>query len=136
MLEFFRYLYYRLYSWNLKKWGESDMPQYNALLGITFMMALNLLFCIYLLEVVGICELFGGEKDFFKWAMMTVFGILSLINYSWLVRDRQYLKLPKRYEGESKLQRRRKVIILWLYVIVSFGSILAEAEVLRRLNGS
>ncbi len=111
------------------------MPHYNALLGITFMMAINLLSCIYLLEVFGIYELYGGEEDFFKWAMMAVFGLLLLINYSWLVRDRKYVHLPKKNEGESKPQRRRKATYLWLYTILSFGALIAEGLLAKSLHG-
>ena len=136
MREFFRYLYYRLYSWNLKKWGESDVPEGNALIGVTFMMLINIFFLVHLIAVFGLYDLYDhwrNTNDIYLWGFV-YFGLL-LINYRWLVHDRKYLQLPKKYEGESKHQRRRKMIFLWLYVVISFVANFAEAGLTRRLYG-
>ena len=132
MIEFFRYLYYRLYSWNLKKWGEKDIPHFNALLGVTFMMVMNVFVLINLVDVFGLYDLYDRWGNT-PWGFVCV-GLL-LINYRWLVHDRKYLQLPKRYEGESKHQRRRKMIFLWLYVVISWVANFAEAGLTRRLHG-
>jgi hypothetical protein len=138
MIEFFRYLYYRLYSWNLKKWGEKDIPHFNALLGVTFMMVMNVFVLINLVDVFGLYDLYGPAKEklrTFEMGFVVFFFVLTLINHSWLVRDRKYLPLPKRYEGESKQLRLRKVIVLWLYVTLSFGAIVAEGLLGGMLHG-
>ncbi|MDG5800164.1 hypothetical protein QA597_07370 [Marinilabiliaceae bacterium ANBcel2] len=54
MMKIYRYLYYRLYSWNLKTWGEKDLPQWNALFGVSFMMFLNLGLLGFLLQLLGV----------------------------------------------------------------------------------
>ncbi len=54
MLGFYKYLYFRIYSWNLKKWGENDMPEWNAVLGVSFTMFINLFVLVLLFQFVGI----------------------------------------------------------------------------------
>ena len=43
LFRFYRYLYYMLYSWNLKTWGENDVPEWNALFGVSAGHRINIL---------------------------------------------------------------------------------------------
>lgn len=117
MLDLYKYLYYRLYLWNLKTWGEKDLPQWNALFGVSFMMFINIGI------IAGIIDIFGLNifiEDTPKIEIL-VFGFLILfINYFWLVHNRKYKKIAKQYNKESKNIRSRNTLLLWLYVLLSF----------------
>ena len=47
-----KYLYYRIYSWNLRTWSESDGPEYNALFGMSFLALLNIVSILTTIEMV------------------------------------------------------------------------------------
>jgi hypothetical protein len=132
MLDLYKYLYYRLYSWNLNTWGENDLPQWNALFGVSFMMFINIGI------VAGIIDIFGLNifiEDTPKIEIL-VFGFLILfINYFWLVHNGKYKKIAKLYNKESKNIRLRNTILLWLYVLVSFVIISFVAILSGKING-
>jgi hypothetical protein len=131
MMNFYKYLYYRLYSWNLKTWGESDFPQGNAHLGVSFMMGLNLWIIPWILDLVGFIDV---DKISNKEAV-ALFLTLLFINYFWSLHKRKYKKIAAKYRHEPKGKRRRNAFLLWLYVIFSFGILLILAEISGRLKG-
>src|SRR6476661_2690546 len=51
MYRAFTYLYYRIYAWNVRTWGESDVPQFNALFGVSFLVFLNILSVLAAIDV-------------------------------------------------------------------------------------
>jgi hypothetical protein len=118
MMKLYKYLYYRLYSWNLKTWGESDLPQYNAMLGVSFMMILNFSIIAGILDMFGIVNIFVEETP--KKELVLFFFAVTVLNYFWLVHNGKYKQLGKKYKNESKNVRLRNTLLLWLYVVLSF----------------
>ena len=119
LLNFYRYLYYMLYSWNLKTWGEDDVPEWNALFGVSAMMYWNFgLFPAAILDRIGILPFLNPIP---KKEIIIVTNIILIINYFWLVRKGKYKQIAEEYKkDETKKQRRKNALLLWLYVIVSF----------------
>lgn len=127
----YKYLYYRLYTWNLKTWGESDFPQYNALFGVSFMMFLNLVF------IAGIFDIFGLKgilRPAPKNAIIIVIVTIIAINYFWLVKGK-YRIIAKGFKNETKNKRLRNALLLWLYFIASFAIVICEAIFSGKMNG-
>jgi hypothetical protein len=112
----YTYLYYRLYAWNLRTWGQSDGPQYNALYGVSFMMLINLALVGILLLLVGVGH-FSGEVPMVE-TLTAAFAILGL-NYFRLVRGRRYETIAKSYDGEPNETRFRNAVLLWVYAVAS-----------------
>ncbi len=117
-MKLYRYLYYRLYSWNLKTWGEKDLPQWNALFGVSFMMGLNLGIIAGIIDMIGVVNIFV-ENTPKKEIIFFAFAIL-VANYFWLVYNGKYRQIAKEYKNEPKNKKLQNTLFLWLYVIVSF----------------
>jgi hypothetical protein len=132
MRKLYRYLYFRLYSWNLRTWGESDLPQFNALFGVSFMMFVNVGVIAGILDTIGL-NIFH-EKAPMKEILLFGFIILA-INYFWLVHDGKYKQLAKDYKNESKNKRFRNTLLLWLYVVMSFVLISFIAILSGKIKG-
>ena len=116
-MKFYKYLYYRLYAWNLKAWGEKDMPHWNALYGVTFMMLLNLSIIAIILDILGFNILLEETPT----ATILTIGLLTLsINYFLFVRNGKYHQIASKFEDESKKTKNRNALLLWIYVILSF----------------
>lgn len=114
-----KYLYYRIYAWNLRVWGESDLPQYNALFGVSFLLFLNML------SILATVEVFVGEhliqdSNFTKFVLAGVIFVVFVVNFLCLVHDRKYMRIVKEFSDESATQRKGRLIALWIYVIGSF----------------
>jgi len=132
MMRLYRYLYYRLYSWNLKTWGESDLPQFNALFGVSFMMFVNLGIIAGILDMIGFNIFFENTPK--KEIIITMLAVLA-INYFWLVHNGKYKQIAKGYKNESKNKRLRNTLLLWLYVVMSFVIISFIAVLSGKLKG-
>ncbi len=133
MMKLYRYLYYRLYSWNLKTWGEKDLPQWNALFGVSFMMGLNLGIIAGIIDMLGVVNIFV-ENTPKKEIILFAFAIL-VANYFWLVHNGKYRQIAKEYKNELKNKKLRNTLFLWLYVVVSFVIISFIAILSGKLKG-
>jgi hypothetical protein len=132
MMKLYRYLYYRLYLWNLKKWGESDLPQFNALFGVSFMMYLNIGIIAGIIDMLGL-DIFI-EKTPKKEIIIFGFVILT-INYFWLVHNGKYKQIAKEFKNESKNKKTRNALLLWLYVAASFVFVSLVAMLSEKVKG-
>jgi len=121
MLRFYKYLYYRLYSWNLNTWGEKDMPQWNALIGVSFMMFTN--FC-----TVGIVLQFFKFINFFfrdevpKKELIVLMLSIGCFNFFRVISHGKYREIANSFKKEDKKTKNRNTYLLWLYTIMSFIS--------------
>ncbi|KGN73687.1 hypothetical protein HQ47_06990 [Porphyromonas macacae] len=117
MINIFKYMYYRLFTWNLKKWGRYDGPEWNALLGVSFMVFLNVYTFVFLLELLGYINFLRGN---FRRPVILILGFSILgMNYLLLTNKGKYLQLVKHYKKESKAERRKNSFILWGYAVIS-----------------
>jgi len=132
-MELFKYLYYRLYIWNLKTWGVVDAPHWNALLGVTFMMYFNLLFIAFVLEIFNVHIIIRDEIP--KKEAVALYFILIGINYFQFVHKEKYKKIAQKLKKETPQKRRRNTVLLWLYVVLSFVLLAFCAILAGKLNG-
>ncbi len=132
MMRLYKYLYYRLYSWNLKTWGKKDLPQFNALFGVSFMMYLNIGILAGIIDILGI-RIFVEETPKKE---IIVFGfIILIVNYFWLVNRGKYIRIAHKFKKEPKKKRLRNALLLWLYVVFSFIIVSLIAILSGKLKG-
>ncbi len=132
MIKIYRYLYYRLYSWNLKKWGEKDIPQWNALFGVSFMMFLNLGLLGLLLQLLGVNIFLRSERP--NTVLVSIMIILFVLNYFRFIHKSNYSSILKALKNEAPEKRRVNTILIWLYVILSFSLFVLSAIFINKLN--
>lgn len=133
MMKIYRYLYYRLYSWNLKTWGEKDLPQWNALFGVSFMMFLNLGLLGFLLQLLGVNIFLRDELP--KKELIIIMLSLFVVNYFLFIHRGNYRSTVKELKKEPPEKRRINTILIWLYVILSFALFVLSAMFIKKLNG-
>ena len=132
MMKLFKYLYYRLYSRNLKKWGVNDLPQWNALFGVSFMMFLNLGLLGLLLQFFGLNIFLRNELP--KKELVIIMISLFVMNYFLFIHKVNYRSITKELKKESLKQRRLNTVLLWSYVILSFVLFAIGAILIRKFN--
>jgi hypothetical protein len=118
-MKLYRYLYFRLFSWNIKTWGEKDLPQWNALFGVSFMMFLNLGLVGLLLQAFGL-NIFQ-RNEFPKKELIILMVGLFVLNYFLFIHKDNYLIITKKLKKETLKQRRANTFLIWLYVVLSFA---------------
>jgi hypothetical protein len=133
MIRLYKYLFYRLYSWNLKTWGESDLPQWNALFGVSFMMFLNLCLVGLLLQAFGMNIFLRDELP--KKELIIIMVGLFILNYFLFIYKSKYLIIANDLKKETNQKRKTNTYVIWLYVIVSFLFFIFSAIILGKLKG-
>jgi hypothetical protein len=129
MIKIYRYLYYRLYSWNLKTWGREDLPQWNALLGVSFMMFLNLGLLGFLLQAFGIKIFLRNELP--KKGLIVIMVGLLILNYFLFIHNSNYVTITKELKQETLKKRKTNTFLIWLYVVLSFALFVFGAVLLQ-----
>ena len=121
------YLYHRIYAWNLRVWGESDLPQFNALFGVSFLLFLNLMTFVTVIEIITGSR-FPVSRDVTLASALAILGI----SYFLLVHDGKYKRIAKDFSKETPTQRQWRFILCVIYVVLSCVSVFWVIERFHR----
>jgi hypothetical protein len=124
LVKAYRYLYYRIYAWNLRVWGESDLPQFNALFGVSFLIFINLMTLLAGFEVVTDARIFID-----RWLMISIGVLTLLIGYFTLVHDQKLRLIREQFKNETSLERKHGFVSCLIYVVSSFVAFIAVVSV-------
>ena len=113
MLRVYRYIYYRIYAWNLGMWGEHDGPQFNTCIALAVLSGVNL---VSLLLLAG-----RPQLPHVRAVAILVFGASLLAHYLYFVRGGRYLTLEDEFHVRPPLSGRAGVVAVWAYVGGSLG---------------
>ena len=112
----YKYIYYREYTWNKKMFGESDIPEFTAVMVMTLSFILLIAIVIVLLNILfdmGI-NLIHIPKTI---VAIPYLGIVA-IHYFLFAYKGKYRQIGKEFANESKRQR---FIRGWLVAAYSVG---------------
>jgi len=118
MIKFLKYLHYRLYSWDLRTWGEANRPASHALMGVSFLFLLNLMIPLIILQNVFEVTVFVDKTP----KLLIVFVAMAVYYSLYFVfnHKKKYLAVCKQYKNESRSKKRINLFYIWLYVVLSF----------------
>jgi hypothetical protein len=107
----YRYIFNRLYAWNLRTWGESDMPQYNVCFWLSLVLVVNLL---------SIGALLGVNLRYASGtAVLVAYAAGFLAHYAYFIRTGRIHSLASEFaEAPSSVLQNGAVVLLY-----AFGSI-------------
>jgi uncharacterized membrane-anchored protein YitT (DUF2179 family) len=134
MLRFYKYFYFSVYKWNTTKWGESDVPEWKALIITTFMMLLNISFFLIVFDMLGWYSFIRNETP--KVEIAAAYLFMIAYNYFQFVAHGKFKRIAQEYENECVNSQRKRKKIIWAYVIISFvlpfGLIIVQYELSTR----
>jgi hypothetical protein len=119
-----RYLYYRIYVWNRQAQGESDVPQFNALLGTSFLMLMNLLSIPFILDALGIATMSTAA---FRSLVIVLMPMTFAMHYLLLFRRERYRRIEIEFSNETDTSHRRGTVAILTYVVATFGLLFGVA---------
>jgi hypothetical protein len=116
----YKYLYYRIYSSNLRDWGEKQQPQFNAMLVVSFLIYLNIYVLLIGIEMVtgfSILEQVGFSK------IEAIVGgtVIGIINYFIFLHKDKYKQIAKLFKKETEAEKKGRLVWCWVYVIFTLG---------------
>ena len=106
MFKAYKYLFYRIYSWNLRIWGKSDAPEYNTIVGLTVLVLFNIICIISLLEILLKVIIFKPNEIPIIYYLL-IFTIMYGINYFIFIFKKRYEKIVKEFKNEPSKKRNR-----------------------------
>ena len=132
-MKFFRYLYYRIYTWNYNNWGASDQPQFNAMFGVMFLIFSNLFTLVELyLALRGLAS--PNVTKEVEMVLVIVMCLLFLIGYFSFIKNGKFHYIVAEFQHESKDDRRKGTIKNMIYVVLSFLLPLIIAKFYRAMR--
>lgn len=114
----YKYVYYRIYSWNLNQWGKSDLPEYNAMIGLALTILINILSVPTVIEAITGYRMFDFPA-ISKGSLVIGLLIYGSLHYFALYHNGKYKKIIKEFESESEAQRKRGTIWVLVYLVGS-----------------
>ncbi len=123
-------LFYKLYTWGKRIHREKNGPEYNAVLGVAFLTAMNIF------SIPGLVEVFFRKRILVEidsipnWVIWSFMIFLILINYLLFVNKSKYELIAKKFEKKDRSFHIRSTIFVTLYIIVSLLALLGPWIVL------
>ena len=114
----YKYIYYWLYTWQRKLWGKYDVPEFNAVVGMSLSFLAIFFSLIALMYIIAGIEIIPDNIPKIE---MTVFLLCILgIHYFMFMYKGKYKEIEKEFKKESKKERKKKGVWVLLY---AFGSL-------------
>lgn len=114
---YYTFLFYKLYQWNYKAHGKSDLPELTSVLLISFFTGCNVMTLILIIDILfqtDIVNLLGII------AFNIVFALIVLgIHYFFLLRKAFHNKIIKYYSSLDADLLKSRVWFLYLYFALS-----------------
>jgi hypothetical protein len=117
MLKAYQYIYYRLYAWNRKLWGDSDVPEYNAAIGMSLMVLCNFLSLNIVFNLLT--DKFIAPPGLPKIYHVLIILVLYVIHYLLFIRNKKYLDIVRNFQSEDEKERKRNGVLVFLYSVGS-----------------
>jgi hypothetical protein len=106
-------MYYRICSWNLGTWGQADLSQFNACLGLALLSVVNLL---SLLVLAGVGRSFVSKPTF-----LAVLAASFAAHHLHFVKSGRCLQLPQEFSKSAPFSPRVGLAVVWLYAVGSLA---------------
>ncbi|MCP4266009.1 MAG: hypothetical protein GY777_10620 [Candidatus Brocadiaceae bacterium] len=101
-------------------WGEKDISEWKAVVGVSFMMFINLILLGLLFQYLGIIVFVGKGEPVPKKIIILIMLVLCGLNYFLFMHSEKYKSITRECEKESTKKRKKNTMLLWLYTILSF----------------
>lgn len=117
-MNIYKYIFYRTYTWQLKKWGAEDVPEYKAMFIVSIFASLNVLTIVLLLRKLGLINV--DVQHLPKVVQLFLLFMVTIILYFSFVYHDKYKIIEENYKMETLKQRNINSVLVLLYMIASF----------------
>ncbi len=119
MMNIYKYIFYRTYTWRSKKWNDSDVvTAYRAVLIVSIFANMNILTIGLLLRALGLIEI--NVLHLPKIVIVLLWsGVVACLYLSFVYHDK-YRIIEKEYKKETLKQRNINSVLVLVYMIASF----------------
>lgn len=126
--QFYKSIYVTAYRWSYKNFGQSGLPKFNSLFGVSFMMIVLLTNLLMVAQLLINARWFTVNVSSGIYMLMGAAGAL-LLNYFILLNNSRLKKLNAAFEKMSKHNQNLWSVMLLVCVVVSCGFLLVVSTV-------
>ena len=126
IVNFYQYLFYKFYSWHVFLHKGKYFPHNTAWMTISLIESFNFLNLLMMLQILTgyqFIKLFFSDSGVKTSSMIIIYLVFNFFDYFFLMKNKKYIKIVKRYEKEDRASRIKGNIFTWSVV---FGTIFAE----------
>lgn len=120
----YRYVFFRIYRWQLKQFGPVNAPEMVGVAGVGWLIWSNILSFFILLKFITGIELLAPQH-----AVWIVGGVLALVfgaSVYFFVFGRKYYLIAKEFKDENEMDSRRRGRYVWIYTLLSIALLAAS----------
>lgn len=114
------YLFFRLWRWHRRYFGESDLPHLNAVLHLGMLLLLNLMTLALLIKWATSYNVVSWNRT----EAIIAAILVGLIQYGLFFYQKRYKKLIERFQGENVDVSRTVNLISHAYPVITFVGLL------------
>jgi len=126
MINYHKYIFFRLYSWNLKSFGKNDLPALSALLELSLLMFLNLIAADLIFEKLTSIAIINFNNLSRPLIIILSLAVLTA-NYFILIHNGALKQITSLYQERLEGKQRGDVIFGGYIAISLLGLFLALA---------
>ena len=104
IMTFYDYVYYRIYAWQLSWFGKEEIPEYTAVLGVSFLVYLNVYTFLIVASLITGSDLIanlGIDKPTIFLALLFWVGL----NYYLFIQSKRREKVVSRFANQTKRKK-------------------------------
>jgi hypothetical protein len=123
---FYKSMYVNFYRWSFKNFGQHNLPRFNSLFGVSFLMIILLTNLMLIAQLCLKSGWFNVNVTSGTFILLGAVGAL-LLNYFILLNNRRFSRLNAAFEKMSKHHENIWSIMVLTCVIASCGFLLFVA---------
>ena len=104
----YKWIFFRIYSWNLQLWGEKNLPKYNAAIWLSLILFINFLSVYQLVEIIFLSRF--SDYGYGKAISFLLILVSISFHYFFLVRPTVFQDLKSGVESNFNDYERSRLI--------------------------
>jgi hypothetical protein len=110
----YRFIFYRIYDWGRRVHGLGDLPEYNAILGLSMLATMNVFSLAMAVELASGRAASRGDAKYVAVALWLAFLVL---HFMYLLRGGRVEQIREEFEDQPSIGAAGAVA--WAYPVVS-----------------
>ena len=114
----YRFLYFKLYSWQIRWFGINRDPELKSIILISLLFSLNVYSVLLTITAWTQFDAFA-KFDVDKFKLAILYLVILGLNYLFLIRNQNHEKIIEKFRNENENHERVKSMIILAYLVFS-----------------
>jgi len=121
ILDAYKYLFYRIYIYYMRLFGDSWGPHESAYLNSGVLVYVNLVSLVFIIDGFLGLDFISYMANIKLLIAVLNLIVIEIVSYFIFIKGGKYLEIKKRFDRESNEERKRKTKWVLLYILGTAG---------------